>query len=205
MTPRAVDMLEEGFPHGTTDGFARGCRSAGACPAGHEHGLSCRRAQILAAGNYQYQQLVRAGEEPAIIAQMLRLTPEAKTDTKPAAPAPRTPEPEIAAPVKKAKWAVRHAWVAFDPDGRMHGPFDGQPSAIAFVGEHLRPAQPEPPRATRRRWTDADTEQLKTLLSQDLTDNQIAKRMGRSQGFVSMRRRSLGLPSLRDRTQGART
>lgn len=204
MTPRAVDMLEDGFPHGTTDGFARGCRSAGACPAGHEHGLSCRRAQILAAGNYQYQQLVRAGEEPATIAQMLRLTPEAKAEPKTAAPA--APKPELTTtPAKKAKWAVRHAWVAFDPDGHMHGPFDGQPSAIAFVGEHLRPAKPETPRAARRRWTEADTEQLKALLDQDLSDNQIAKRMGRSQGFVSMRRRSLGLPSLRDRTQGARS
>ena len=166
----AADMLEDGFPHGTIEGFNQGCRSAGSCPAGHDHGLSCFRAKILTSGNYQYLQLVRAGEEPGTIAQMLRLTPDepekpakTKQEQSELAPTPIQPaaEPEPVAP--KRKWAVRHAWVAFDPDGAMHGPFDGHRAAIDFVGEHLtRPvAAASPVTKKRRAWTDADTAQLR--------------------------------------------
>lgn len=209
MSPRAVDLLEDGFPHGTVEGFAGGCRSAGACPAGHDHGLSCRRAQILSAGNYQYQQLVRAGEEPAIIAQMLRFAreepakPSAQKPVEPkrsdvAVPSP-PPAPAPAAP--KRKWAVRHAWVAFDPDGKMHGPFDGQPAAIEFVGKRLpRSASETPPaKKTRRPWTDAETAQLREFNRLGVSDREISRRLDRSQTLVSYHRRLLGLQATHDR------
>tara|TARA_B100000378_G_C18010278_1_gene400382 strand:+ start:455 stop:1216 length:762 start_codon:yes stop_codon:yes gene_type:complete len=70
----AADRLEDGFPHGTRDGYERGCK--GVCPAGEEFGLSCRKAKSLAAGDYQYQKLARRGAGPAEIADALGLMPE---------------------------------------------------------------------------------------------------------------------------------
>lgn len=70
-----ADRLEDGFPHGTPDGFKAGCRG-GWCPAGNDHGLSCKRAKQLAAGDYRYQRLVKAGLSPFEVAQELGLVPE---------------------------------------------------------------------------------------------------------------------------------
>ncbi|MFT4281205.1 hypothetical protein [Microbacterium sp.] len=70
-----ADRLEDGYPHGTVEGFDRGCRS-GYCPAGNEHGLSCRRAKRLAAGDYRYSRLVKRGMTPGEIADELGLVPE---------------------------------------------------------------------------------------------------------------------------------
>lgn len=65
-----ADRMEDGFPHGTVEGYLDGCRG-GSCPAGIEHGLSCRKAKLLAAGDYRYQRLVSAGHTPAQIATLL--------------------------------------------------------------------------------------------------------------------------------------
>lgn len=208
----SADLLEDGFPHGTREGYANGCRS-GACPAGIEHGLSCRRANMLASGDYRYQKLVRAGATPGEIADQLGLNPEI-----PAGPAPKKrPQPEHPAPAvpssarplppasehRKAaapgKWAVRRTWVAFAPDGTMHGPFDAQATAMTFVREQLKPAPtPEPqPESTRKRrpMTDADIAQLRLLHAQGQTDGKIARQMSRAQPVISSWRRRLGLPS----------
>lgn len=66
----SADLFEDGFPHGTREGYDRGCRGA-ACPAGVEHGLSCRRALELSAGDYRYSRLVRDGKTPAEISAAL--------------------------------------------------------------------------------------------------------------------------------------
>lgn len=83
----ATDRLDDDFPHGTRLGFEKGCR--GRCPAGDEHGLSCKRAKMLAAGDYQYQKLFRRGATPAEIAEHFGLVPEVhaapKTDPAPGA------------------------------------------------------------------------------------------------------------------------
>lgn len=71
----SADLLEDGFPHGTRAGWDRGCRGAG-CPSLLEHGLSCRRAKELDAGDYQYRKLAAAGRTPADIAVQLGLHPE---------------------------------------------------------------------------------------------------------------------------------
>ena len=77
----AADRLEDGFPHGTKDGYEQGCK--GVCPAGEEFGLSCRKAKSLAAGDYQYQKLARRGASPAEIADALGLMPEIAATAKP--------------------------------------------------------------------------------------------------------------------------
>lgn len=206
----AADLLEDGFPHGTRQGYDLGCRG-GVCPAGTEHGLSCRRANMLAAGDYRYQKLVRAGATPAAIADALGLHPEiaAKPTPKkraalPVEPVPRrvpptpVPVPTASAPApapKPAKWAVRHAWVAFAPDGKMHGPFDDHGAAMTFVNGKLPPAPASPPEARKRRpMTDADVADLRRLHGEGLTDGEIARRISRSQPLISSWRRKLGLP-----------
>ena len=70
-----ADRLEDGFPHGTREGYDQGCKG-GWCPAGEEHGLSCSRARQLAAGDYRYQKLARQGLTPGAIADELGLNPE---------------------------------------------------------------------------------------------------------------------------------
>lgn len=73
-----ADRLEDGFPHGTVDGYQQGCRG-GWCPAGNEHGLSCTRAKQLSAGDYRFQRLVKQGLGPFEIALELGLAPETHT------------------------------------------------------------------------------------------------------------------------------
>ncbi|SDG22638.1 Lsr2 family protein [Microbacterium sp. 77mftsu3.1] len=70
-----ADRLEDGFPHGTTQGYEQGCRG-GWCPEGNAHGLSCKRAKQLAAGDYRYQRLVKQDLTPGQIADQLGLAPE---------------------------------------------------------------------------------------------------------------------------------
>lgn len=79
-----ADRLEDGFPHGTTQGYADGCRG-GWCPAGNDHGLSCSRAKQLSAGDYQYQRLAKQGRTPAEIAFELGLAPETHVAPEPKA------------------------------------------------------------------------------------------------------------------------
>ena len=92
----AADRLEDAFPHGTREGWKQGCRG-NACPAADEYGLSCKRANQLAAGDYGYQKLVKRGLGPAEIALELGLIPEAPTTPvvtkRPAAARAATPKP----------------------------------------------------------------------------------------------------------------
>lgn len=207
----SADLFEDGFPHGTREGYANGCRS-GACPAGIEHGLSCRRANMLASGDYRYQKLAKAGATPGEIADQLGFNPEIPAmpapkkrplmtvQTAPVEPAtvvrPIEPAREQLKPAAPAKWAVRHAWVAFAPDGTMHGPFDGHGTAMAFVGEKLKPARKVDPTSSKRRpMTDADIAQLRLLHAHGETDGMIARQIGRAQPLISSWRRRLGLPA----------
>lgn len=97
----SADLLEDGFPHGTPDGYDQGCHSAGGCPTGIEHGLSCKTAKMKSRSDYQYQQLVKRGATVPEIADTLGLigTPPAAKPTKPAAPAKHTKP--AAEPVKE--------------------------------------------------------------------------------------------------------
>lgn len=58
MTPM-TDSLE--FPHGTTKGYAQGCRSQGACPG--LYGQTCSDARTRAASDYRYGKAVAKDRE----------------------------------------------------------------------------------------------------------------------------------------------
>jgi hypothetical protein len=202
MTPHtaAADMVEDSFPHGTPDGYRQGCRGR-ACPAGADHGLSCSRAVALSAGDYRYQKLARTGMTPGEIADALGLHPEiAATGLEAAKPLPRELAPERVPVAAKpeaprpAKWSVRQTWVAFSPEGDMCGPFDGQPQAMEFVADKLRPATPKP-KAPRRPMSTEELGKLRELHAKGLSDTAIAKKLGRVQPVVSSWRRRLGLAS----------
>lgn len=51
-----ADLLVDGFPHGTPDGYDRGCRGR-ICPAEEQ---SCQRAHVRFQGDYTYRQQVLA-------------------------------------------------------------------------------------------------------------------------------------------------
>ncbi len=117
----ASDRLEDTFPHGTPTGYTQGCRG-NACPAADEHGLSCKKAKQLAAGDYGYQKLAKRGLGPAEIALELGLIPEAPTATvipakkataskpapaKPAATEPIADQTPASAPARPSQKTIR--------------------------------------------------------------------------------------------------
>jgi hypothetical protein len=111
-----ADRLEDGYPHGTVEGFDRGCRS-GYCPAGNEHGLSCKRAKRLAAGDYRYSRLVKRGMTPGEIADELGLVPEtheapkrARDDAEGEVVEQQTSRPEPTPDDEKRRRAEIRAW-----------------------------------------------------------------------------------------------
>lgn len=89
-----TDLLVEGFPHGTPEGYDRGCHGHGGCPAHAEHGLSCKIAKAKSKGDYEYQKLARSGATPAAIADALGLigTEPGAPVAKPKSKAPRNPK-----------------------------------------------------------------------------------------------------------------
>jgi hypothetical protein len=56
-----LDIIEDGFPHGTIEGHRLGCKT-GACPGkASELGDSCRQANIRYHGDWEYRKAVDAG------------------------------------------------------------------------------------------------------------------------------------------------
>lgn len=110
MTTHGADLWEDGYPHGTVEGFLDGCRGS-VCPGETDWGMSCKRAKLLAAGDYRYKKLVADGRTPAEIAAIIdgRNTPT-PTPTEPQTilPTPKetpamtepTPVPKPAPPKK---------------------------------------------------------------------------------------------------------
>lgn len=104
-----ADVLEDSYPHGTPegyDGFGEGGCRGGACPAGLEHGLSCKIAKQKSRGDYQYQKLAKSGATPAEIAAALGFvgelpagTPKPKSKPAPKAQPAPVPTPKPAADV----------------------------------------------------------------------------------------------------------
>lgn len=70
-----ADLLEDGFPHGTREGYERGCRGA-ACPGREEFGLTCEQARTRYAGDFGYRRLVDAGKSPVEIVAADRVRQE---------------------------------------------------------------------------------------------------------------------------------
>lgn len=63
---KALDLMADGFPHGTKEGYAQGCRG-GSCIGVMEVGISCSTAQTRYQGDYGFRKRVDAGMSPAEI------------------------------------------------------------------------------------------------------------------------------------------
>jgi len=63
------DLFVAGFPHGTPNGYQKGCRSNGVCPAKLETGQSCKEANIRVSRDAVYRALVQSGADVSALAQ----------------------------------------------------------------------------------------------------------------------------------------
>ncbi len=63
-----ADLFEDGFPHGTREGYAKGCHG-GACPEAVEGRRTCRDANMAYAGDQVYRHRVNDGMTPVQIAE----------------------------------------------------------------------------------------------------------------------------------------
>ncbi|WZH36263.1 MAG: hypothetical protein PIR02_16065 [Microbacterium enclense] len=141
----SADLWEDGYPHGTVEGFDNGCRG-GACPADTDIGMSCKRAKALAAGDFRYNRLVAAGKTPAEIAAIIdgRDTPTEAPAPKPAPKRkPKAPAPadvEAAAPITETPAEVSLAGPPTTATTSA-GPTELTESTIPTPEEDAMPAQ----------------------------------------------------------------
>lgn len=129
----SADLFEDGFPHGTKEGYDRGCRGHGSCPGVLDFGRSCNQASMSYAGDYTYKQRVDAGMGPAEIAELERAAgvkpakaPMATTSVTPATVTvadSETPLGDLAEPVavEKPKPAARVSGLTPEKHGTMAG------------------------------------------------------------------------------------
>lgn len=59
----SADLLEDGFPHSTPDGYRAGCQGH-VCPGVVDNGISCADAFARFNGDYGYRKKVEAGMSP---------------------------------------------------------------------------------------------------------------------------------------------
>lgn len=164
-----LDLLEDGFPHGTLEGYERGCHGE-ICPSKGEHGWSCAGAVIRYRGDWVFRKRVDAGMGPAEIAVLDREEAEA------------------------ARLAEREALKAERAAAR----------AVLAAASEVAKAKPSTPRRepqgrVRRRFTDAEVEQVRALNEAGRNDSEIAREMGRAVNAVRGVRTRLQLPRRTDR------
>lgn len=165
----SLDLFEDGYPHGTVQGYQDGCRGS-ACPGAVEYGMSCRRANELRAGDYRYNRLVKEGKTPTQIAAIIDNTgPDAQQPTPTPKPAKRSPK--STAPTEEAPQPIVQQAATTE-----------EPAAKAGRGN------PVP---------DAVKDRIRELNGQGLSDSKIAVEVGVAQTTVSRIRRDMGIPAIR--------
>lgn len=104
----ALDRLEDGFPHGTPDGYRQGCKGSH-CPEGDAGRLSCMQAYTRYQSDFGYRRRVDEGMTPVQLWEFDQKVAEEKRSLVTKAPQ-SAPEPEPASdvdPVRAA--AIAHA------------------------------------------------------------------------------------------------
>ena len=62
----AADLLEDGYPHSTVQGYQDGCRGR-SCPGKQANGISCAGVFVRYQGDFRWRRRLDAGETPAQI------------------------------------------------------------------------------------------------------------------------------------------
>lgn len=91
----ALDLLEDGFPHSTPEGYAHGCRGSH-CPGIEEFGWSCTFAKQQEASDYHWRSWFAEGRSPAEIRELRK---EFEMSEKKAKPRPVPNPAEAVRPV----------------------------------------------------------------------------------------------------------
>lgn len=151
--PRGSEvLLTPDFPHGTVEGFDRGCKG-GACPAA----IPCRDVRRRYLSDLDFRRLVDAGvpldeiksiDEAAArrdveVERQRRLAErQGRQFVEPVAEPRAVPSvPVVEAAARPAKWRVARVWVSIDPAGVMHGPHESEQAAVAHVAAQFGPVE----------------------------------------------------------------
>jgi len=193
-----ADLLEDGFPHGTIEGYAGGCRGA-SCPAP----ISCRDFHRRYCGDFAFRRAVNAGFTAQDVLDRDRqrvVDTPAHASYRQARPKPRTrsldappPDQEAPALIGPSSSGLDGPSAASLAPGCIEGP-DASGELAAFrVPTELAVSRPQ---STRSR-IDHQPE-LRRLHSQGKTDSEIAAAIGLPRSRVGNIRRALNLPANRN-------
>lgn len=155
----AADRLEDGFPHGTREGYDQGCRGSH-CPAVDDGFLSCAQARTRYQSDYAYRKRTDAGLSPAQLAEVDEREAAEQRARLAAARANRVasaPEPEPDAPVDEP---VEAPAIADERHGTTSGYSAGcrlkeRCPGVALVGKSCTQAATEYQRDVKRRRREA--------------------------------------------------
>lgn len=146
-----ADLFEDGYPHGTVEGFNDGCRG-GACPGTLEYGLSCKRAHELAAGDFRYSRLAAAGKTPAEIAYAIDGTGPLVDAPEPVVYTTETPVEDAAQPLAERAQDSDPQEDAGDPAIEEEAPAAGTPDVEdEAMGHHVDVVEDPKPAAKPKR------------------------------------------------------
>lgn len=90
--------------------------------------------------------------------------------------------------------SAMHAQLRAVAQANGMNPDEVGPLLVEATRRQLAGAGPAQVKATRARWTDAESERLRELHAQKLSDRRIGEIMGRPQPTISVKRKELGLP-----------
>lgn len=205
---KALDMLDDSFPHGTVEGFNLGCKG-GHCPAP----MSCRDVRTRYHADWGFRKAVdggmtaaellereqadaaaaiesdRAAREAEREAQRAEAKAAREARRSPRAPrAPRTPRPSIRPDVLRL-----HAEGLTDAEISrqlsVSRPWVSKIRADAGLEKVFRPGKPRPERRRDR------TPEVAEMYELGMRDDAIAAELGLNINYVGTLRRSLGLPT----------
>ncbi|MFI8593763.1 hypothetical protein ACIGCK_04945 [Microbacterium sp. NPDC078428] len=201
----AADLLDDGFPHGTPDGYRTGCHGS-ACPAP----IACRDVYRRYQGDYAFKRALDGGATAVeILAAEEAEREDVRRRDREAARQARAAETQ-AARVKRARAPKPPRPSALDRFGpeiaRLHGEGLLDPAIASELGmsrsqvgvlrrqlglaPHRR--QYRPPRVARPR-VDRRPD-VARLHGEGFRDDAIAERLGLARAYVAVLRRELLLP-----------
>lgn len=165
-----LDLMEDGFPHGTRAGYQQGCHSKGACMGPLDGLMTCVEANMRYASDFGYRKKVDAGVTPQQIAEADKAAKTAsKVQAKPAGVGVEQSVEPVAADLDEL--------LVDEPEVEFIEAVSSSPSSP----QH----RPGP--------TEAQLQRMRELHGQSMSDNDIAGVVGLAQSTVSRHLRKMGL------------